>query len=94
MNSIHVITVPNTPEGRQTIADIRTTLRKQKRSNRNFTYKVQVYGRGHRFGKGRIRGRYVNGQFQATNWDNSYQSNLPHSKAQRLAVYVSGDYNW
>lgn len=94
MNAIfksgHVVTVPNTPEGRTVIQNIRKTLRSQKKLDPTFTYRVTVYGRGHRFGKGRIRGRYNHaGVFCATNWDNSYQSNLPHDKATSLAIYVS-----
>jgi hypothetical protein len=94
MNSIHVITVKNNKTGRKTIDSIRATLQKQRKTNPNLRYKVQVYGRGHRYGKGRIRGSYVNGQFIATNWDNRYQSSLPHGLAQRLAVYVSADYGF
>lgn len=85
----HIATVQNNPAGKAFITSLRKTLKAVKATEPTFSYKVQVYGRGHRFGKGRIRGRYVNGQFQATNWDNSYQSSLPHAKAQRLAIYVS-----
>lgn len=98
MNSIHVITVKNNATGRKTIAQIRSTLRKQKRANPAVTYRVQVYGRGHRFGMGRSHIiRTADGQYLPKpgthGWDNRYQSNLPHNLAQRLAVYVTANHN-
>lgn len=84
VGSVHIATVANDAAGLKFIADLRQSIRQSKTK-----IKVQVYGRGHRFGKGRIRGSYVDGQFKATNWDNSYQSSLPRDRAERLAIYLS-----
>ena len=77
------MTVDNTKEGRAIIASLRNQVKSK-------GFKIRLRGRGHRFGKGRIRGKYVNGVFVATNRDNRYQSSLPLNMAQRIAVYISG----
>lgn len=85
----HIATVQNDVVGKTFIASLRATLKTIKKDTPNFTYRVRVYGRGHRYGKGRIHGYYRNGTFIPTNRDNSYQSCLPHHLAERLAIYVS-----
>ena len=86
----HIATVQNNAAGKAFITSLRKTLRAVKATEPSFSFKVQVYGRGHRFGKGRIHVdknyRPIPGTF---GFDNSYQSSLPHRLAERLAVYVS-----
>lgn len=90
----HIATVQNNPAGRQFIAALRKTLKAVKKTEPTFSFKVQVYGRGHRYGKGRSHViRTADGNYipkpGTHGWDNSYQSSLPHRLAERLAVYVS-----
>lgn len=91
----HVATVQNNRAGKAFITALRKTLKAVKKTEPTFSYKVQVYGRGHRYGKGRshIMIDPVTGQYAPKpgtfGWDNSYQSSLPHHLAERLAVYVS-----
>ena len=89
----HIATVQNNRAGKAFITSLRKTLKAVKKTEPTFSFKVQVYGRGHRFGKGRSHVICENGQWVPKpgthGWDNSYQSSLPHRLAERLAVYVS-----
>ncbi len=81
-NQVHLFTVNNDDEGRKFIADFRKNVRRSKQKVR-----IIQYGRGHRFGLG--RSKWVGGQFIH---GNDYQSHIPLSKAQTIAVYVKGPY--
>ena len=48
--SIHIMTVTNDENGRRQIAELRKSIRESKRP-----FRVVFYGRGHRFGQGRLR---------------------------------------
>lgn len=91
----HIATVQNNRAGKAFITSLRKTLKAVKKTDPTFVYKVQVYGRGHRFGKGRMHVAIdpATGHYSAKpgtfGFDNSYQSSLPHRLAERLAVYVS-----
>ncbi len=90
----HIATVQNNRAGKAFINSLRKTLRAVKKTDSTFTYKVQVYGRGHRYGKGRMHIIHTaDGQWLPKpgthGWDNRFQSSLPHRLAERLAVYVS-----
>jgi hypothetical protein len=77
---VHLLTVNNDPKGRQFISELRQSMK-------GTPNHLVLYGRGHRFGKGRI---HINGQMY--NWDNSYQSRIPldgDERAQRIAVYIT-----
>ena len=81
---VHLMTVPNNNEGKRRIKIIRDGI---KASGTKIS--IVLYGRGCRFGKGRIR--QTNNV--VTNWDNSYQSHVPLDKAQKIAVYIMGRRN-
>jgi hypothetical protein len=84
-HQVHLFTVSNDAEGNALITALRKSIRKSKTGRR-----VQIYGRGHRYGKGRI---HVDKFFQPIpgthGFDNSLQSSVPRHLAQKLAVYVS-----
>jgi hypothetical protein len=75
---VHLFTVDNNRSGKTAISNLRKQLK-------NTQHRLILYGRGHRFGKGRIHMK--NGD--VTGWDNSYQSGLPLTIAQRIAVYIT-----
>ena len=84
-HQVHLFTVTNDAEGNALITALRKSIRKSKTGRR-----VQIYGRGHRYGKGRI---HITADYQPKpgthGWDNSFQSSVPRHLAQKLAVYVS-----
>jgi hypothetical protein len=78
-----LFTVDNNEQGRNYIASLRNLLNFQKSPHR-----LILYGRGHRFGKGRLHMK----NDKVTGWDNSFQSGIPltgEQKAQRIAVYIT-----
>ncbi len=90
-SQVHLMTVDNNEVGRQKIADLRKSMKESKS-----TLRVVLYGRGHRFGKGRIHVCKC-GNNAPTGprtcgcgwWNNEYQSGIPLDKAQRIAVFVT-----
>ena len=80
-SQVHLMTVPNNADGNALIRAIRNNIKKSRTGRR-----VILYGRGHRFGKGRIKAdAHITGNF-----DNSYQSSVPMRVATNIAVYIFG----
>jgi hypothetical protein len=80
-SQVHLLTVPNNADGNALIRALRGTIKASKTGRR-----LILYGRGHRFGKGRIKkDAHLTGNF-----DNSFQSHVPLTVAQNIAVYVMG----
>lgn len=75
------MTVPNNADGNAFIRALRNNIKSSGTHRR-----VILYGRGHRFGKGRIKkDAHLTGNF-----DNSFQSSVPLNVATSIAVYVMG----
>lgn len=92
---ILLFTVNNDAEGKAQITNLRNAMRLSKSPLR-----VILYGRGHRFGKGRIHvckcgGNPTSGpRTCGCRWfDNSFQSHVPLDKAEKIAVFVKGKGN-
>jgi len=80
-SQVHLMTVPNDDGGKHLISCLRANI-KASRTHR----RLILYGRGHRFGKGRIKkNAHLTGNF-----DNSFQSSVPLTVATSIAVYVMG----
>ena len=78
---VHLFTVGNNDKGLTVISNLREHLK-------NTPHRLILYGRGHRFGKGRLHMK----NDKVTGWDNSFQSGIPltgEQKAQRIAVYIT-----
>ena len=76
-SQVHLMTVPNNADGNALIRAIRNNIKKSRTGRR-----VILYGRGHRFGKGRSKA--------SNGFDNSLQSGVPLTVAQNIAVYIFG----
>jgi len=79
----HLVTLPNNEGGRLVIEILRQSLK-------GTSKRIELCGRGYRYGKGNYHksDRIVNGQV-VSRFDRSYQSRLPLSLSQKLAVYVT-----
>jgi len=90
-SQVHLMTVDNNDDGRKTIANLRKSMKES-----NSTLRMILYGRGHRFGKGRMHvckcgnpARTGPRSCGCRWWDNEYQSSIPLDKAQKIAVFVT-----
>jgi hypothetical protein len=80
-SQVHLMTVPNNADGNALIRALRNNIKVSRTGRR-----LILYGRGPRFGKGRIRkDAHLTGNF-----DNSFQSHVPLTVAKSIAVYVMG----
>jgi len=84
---VHLFTVDNDEQGRNYISNFRNLLKLQKSPHR-----LILYGRGHRFGKGRSHAIPDVGAWGGIRYtSNEFQSHIPlegEEKAQRIAVYI------
>ena len=91
-SQVHLFNVENDANGKLLINQLRSRIKESKTHRR-----IVIYGRGHRFGKGRTHKCKCGNNAPSgpsscgCGWyDNRYQSSIPRELASHLAVYVMG----